>query len=112
MMAEAELGAVVGTAPACGVMGLPRASHCRHLFPAATPSPFPPRPSPRALSLEERNQALAFADLPPREVFVTLLDAGTHLCLIRAMDRLWAAVEKVGERRDQLRIPRTPNPAN
>ncbi len=111
MTAVTELGAMVGTAPACRVLGLPRASYYRHLTPPAGPSPLPPRQSPRALSREERGQVLAtlhsdrFADLAPHEVFATLLDEGTYLCSIRTMYRLLAEAEEVRERRDQLRHP-------
>ena len=112
MTAVAELGAVVGTAPACRALGFPRASYYRHLAPSPAASLVGPRPRPeRALTPEERDHVLAalhgerFADLAPHEVFATLLDEGTYLCSIRTMYRLLAEAGEARERRDQLRHP-------
>jgi putative transposase len=61
---------------------------------------------------EERQQVLAllhderFADLPPAEVYATLLDEGKYLCSVRTMYRLLHAHAEVRERRRQLRHPR------
>jgi len=112
MTAVAELGAVVGTAPACRALGFPRASYYRRLAPSPAASLVGPRPQPaRALSLQERGHVLAtlhsarFVDLAPHEVFATLLDEGTYLCSIRTRYRFLAETGEVRERRDQLRHP-------
>ena len=44
-----------------------------------------------------------FVDLPPAEVYATLLDEGSSRCSERTMDRILAANREVRERRDQLR---------
>ena len=46
-----------------------------------------------------------FVDLPPTEVYATLLDEGTYLCSIRTMYRILAANNEVRERRNLLRHP-------
>ena len=69
------------------------------------------RPSPRALSADERAQVLAalnddrFCNLAPAEVFATLLDEGKYMCSERTMYRILAADAQVRERRNQLRHP-------
>ena len=47
-----------------------------------------------------------FVDLPPDEVYATLLDEGRYLCSARTMYRILANSQEVRERRDQLRHPR------
>jgi putative transposase len=70
------------------------------------------RRSPRALTQTERTAVLAvlheprFVDLPPAEVYATLLDEGRYLCSERTMYRILAAHLEVRERRNQLRHPR------
>jgi len=44
-------------------------------------------------------------DLPPAEVYATLLDEGRYLCSERTMYRILAAHQEVRERRNQLRHP-------
>ena len=67
---------------------------------------------PRALPAEERQQVLAllhddrFADLPPAEVYATLLDEGKYLCSLRTMYRILTEQAEVRERRRQLQHPR------
>lgn len=58
------------------------------------PSPHKPRAAhPAALSIEEKLQILEvlcserFCDLPPAQVFNTLLDEGTYLCSVRSLAR-------------------------
>jgi len=46
-----------------------------------------------------------FVDLPPAEVYASLLDDGRYLCSERTMYRVLAAHQEVRERRDQLRHP-------
>ena len=66
----------------------------------------------RGLPPAERQQVLAllnddrFADLPPAEVYATLLDEGKFVCSIRTMYRVLQANAQVQERRHQLRHPR------
>jgi putative transposase len=66
---------------------------------------------PRALSDTEGATVLAllhesrFVDLPPAEVYATLLDEGRYLCSERTMYRILAAHREVRERRNQLRHP-------
>ena len=96
---------------ACEALGLPRATHYRRQKKAARRPSAAARRQPRALSAEERGQVLAvlhedrFVDLPPAEVYATLLDEGTYLCSIRTMYRILAANKEVRERRDILRHP-------
>jgi putative transposase len=103
--------ATLGVAPVCQALAIPRASYYRGQQPT-TLGPAPPRPVPRALPAAERQHVLAvlnderFADLPPAEVYATLLDEGTFLCSIRTMYRILQAHAQVHERRRQLRHPR------
>jgi putative transposase len=103
--------ATLGVAPVCQALAIPRASYYRWQQPHAL-GPAPPRPVPRALPAAERQQVLAvlnderFADLPPAEVYATLLDEGKFLCSIRTMYRILQEHAQVHERRRQLRHPR------
>ena len=88
MNAALELGDSVGKAAACRALGVPRASLYRSLQPALPPRI---RPTPaRALDAQERQAVLdhlhaeRFADKAPAEVYATLLDEGTYLCLLGA----------------------------
>jgi putative transposase len=106
-----EHKATVGVAPVCQALAVPRASYYRWQQPKAE-APTPPRRVPRALPPEERQQVLAllhddrFADLPPAEVYATLLDEGKYVCSIRTMYRVLKENAQVHERRRQLRHPR------
>jgi len=109
--AVAEIGPLVGVAPACRALGASRASLYRRRTP---PGPRPVRPraqSPRALSEPERRAVLdelrseRFVDCAPAQVWATLLDEGTYLASERTMYRLLAATGEVRERRDQLAHP-------
>jgi len=99
----------LGVAPVCRALGVPRASYYRWRNP---PDRGPVmRRVPRSLPPEERERILAvlhsdrFAELPPAEVYATLLDEGTYLCSIRTMYRLLDSQGEVHERRRQLRHP-------
>jgi len=103
----------LGVAPICAALAVPRASYYRwQQPPAEAATPQPPRRVPRALPPAERAQVLAllhderFADLPPAEVYATLLDEGKYVCSIRTMYRLLQERGEVQERRRQLRHPR------
>jgi putative transposase len=111
MKAVEELIPVVGVAPACEALGLPRAAFYRHqTLPGAAETPPRPR-SPRALEASERQHVLdtlhapRFVNRAPREVYAALLDQGIYLCSVRTMYRILADADEVRERRDQLRHP-------
>lgn len=106
-----EHQATLGVAPVCEALAVPRATYYRWQQPKAS-SPAGPRRVPRALPPAERQHVLAilnderFADLPPAEVYATLLDEGKYLCSVRTMYRILHAHAEVRERRQQLRHPR------
>lgn len=109
--AAEELAPVVGSAAACRVLGVSRATLYRRRTPPA-PAPGPPkRRSHRALSDEERQavkdvaHSARFADESPAAIVATLLDEGTYLCSIRTMYRILSAEGEVRERRNQLTHP-------
>jgi putative transposase len=109
--AVAEIEPLVGTAPACRVLGASRASlYRRRTPPALAPRRPPPAPA-RALSEAERGAVLEllrserFVDSSPAQVWATLLDEGRYLASERTMYRLLAANGEVSERRDQLTHP-------
>jgi putative transposase len=106
-----ELSPVVGTRPACRLLGAAPATIYRRRRP---PVPRLPRPRPtpaRALSEAEREavfaelHSLRFVDCSPAQVWATLLDEGRYLCSERTMYRLLAERGEVRERRDQLTHP-------
>jgi len=105
-----EHQATLGVAPVCRALAVPRATYYRWRTPKAS-VPVPPRRGPRALPPEERAQILAllnddrFAELPPAEVYATLLDEGKFVCSIRTMYRVLQENAQVQERRRQLRHP-------
>jgi putative transposase len=106
-----ELTPIVGTRPACRVLGAAPATIYRRRRPQ--PRSFRPRPVPaRALSHAEREAVLAvlhserFVDSSPAQVYATLLDEGRYLASERTMYRLLEARHGgVRERRDQLAHP-------
>jgi len=109
-----EHQATLGVAPVCQALALPRATYYRW----RTPQDVMPvaRRVPRALPPEERAQVLAlltderFADLPPAEVYATLLDEGKYVCSMRTMYRILHEQAEVKERRRQLQHPRAAAP--
>ncbi len=108
-----EHKATLGVAPVCAALAVPRASYYRwQQPPAEVETPTPRRRPSRALPPEERAQVLAilnderFADLPPAEVYATLLEEGKYICSIRTMYRILQEHGEVKERRRQLRHPR------
>jgi putative transposase len=102
---------LLGTAPACRVLGASRASLYRWRSPTPAVVALPRAASPRALSHVERGVVLGhlhderFADCSPAHVYATLLDEGTYLASQRTMYRLLAAEGETRERRDQLTHP-------
>ena len=107
-----ELTPIVGTRPACRVLGAAPATIYRRRRPPQ-PRPCRPRPVPaRALSRAEREAVLEvlhsqrFVDSSPAQVYATLLDEGRYLASERTMYRLLEARNGgVRERRDQLAHP-------
>ena len=100
---------MLGVAPACHALAIPRASYYRWRHPPEREPVV--RRVPRALPPEERARILAvlhsdrIAELPSAEMYATLLDEGTYLCSIRTMYRLLEEQGEVQERRRQLRHP-------
>ncbi len=110
--AVAEIGPLVGTAPACRALGVSRASLYRRRFPAPPRKPTARRAPARALSKAEQDGVLdelhseRFVDSSPAQVYATLLDEGTYLASERTMYRLLGAEGGgVRERRNQLTHP-------
>ena len=107
-----EHRATLGVAPVCEALAVPRATYYRWQQPRTEgETPKPPRRVPRALPSAEREQVLAllhserFADLPPAEVYATLLDEGKYVCSVRTMYRILQDHGEVTERRRQLQHP-------
>ncbi len=108
MVAVEQVATTIGTAPACRVLGVPRASLYRGRRPARVGRPRPT--PPRALTVVERQGVLdllhtRFIDQAPAQVHATLLDEGTYLCSPRTMYRVLDAAHEIKERRDQVRRP-------
>jgi putative transposase len=107
-----ELAPVVGLAPACEALGVPRSSFYDAQQPAR-PAPAPrPRPrSHRALSPEEEQKlrdllnSERFVDQAPRTLYATLLDEGHYHGSWRTMYRLLKRDAATRERRAQRRRP-------
>lgn len=110
MASAQELASLVGIAPACAALGLPRASFYRNLAPRYGPTEARPRPA-RGLTKSEQVAVLAhlhsprFRDLSPVAVHATLLDEGQYYCSSRTMYRLLAGEGRTRERRNQLVHP-------
>jgi putative transposase len=107
-----ELAPVVGVAPACEALGVPRSSFYDAQQPAR-PAPAPrPRPrSHRALSPEEEQKlrdllnSERFVDQAPRTIYATLLDEGHYHGSWRTMYRILKRDAATRERRAQRRRP-------
>jgi putative transposase len=108
MAIVAQQKKTVGVAPACAALSVPRATFYRRQKPKVV-LPRPPRRIPRALPHDERAMVLSmlnddrFSDLPPAEVYATLLDEGKFVCSISTMYRTLRENNQLKERRDQLR---------
>jgi putative transposase len=90
-----ELAPTVGIVPLCRALGVSRSSIYRSIKKVDGPPVVSRRPKPdRALTEDERQVVLdvlhekRFVDLPPAQVFATLLDEGNYLCSIRTMYRI------------------------
>lgn len=102
----------VEMAPLCRALGVSRSSVYRLTKKAGKPQVDAKRQRPeRALTENERQTVLnvlhdkRFVDLPPAQVFSTLLDEGKYLCSIRTMYRILDGEGEVRERRNQLKHP-------
>ncbi len=112
MDAVREHAPALGVARMCRALGLPRATLYRARRRERFPVETKPRPKPpRALDEEERQAVLdvlhepRFVDLPPGEVYATLLDEERFYCSERTMYRILKAKGEVRERRKQLEHP-------
>jgi putative transposase len=112
MGAVKEHAPVLGVAPLCRALGLPRATVYRTWHREAFAVAPKARPKPaRALDEDERQAVLAvlheerFVDQPPAQVFASLLDEDRFLCSERTMYRILEAQGEVKERRNQLAHP-------
>jgi putative transposase len=109
--AVTELVPLVGTRPACRVLGVAPATLYRHRRPPGPKIPRPRVTPARALSAAEQDAVLAelhserFRDASPAAVWATLLDEGRYLASERTMYRLLAAAGEVRERRNQREHP-------
>ncbi len=65
----------LGVPPACKVVGIPRSTYYTSLQAPA----HRPRKQRRGRSLRRLNSE-RFRDLPPRQIYATLLDEGTYVC--------------------------------
>jgi putative transposase len=98
----------VTTRDAARLTGLPRSTATRRR-PVRVPTP--PRVPVNRLSAAERLEILAvldqprFVDLPPIQIYATLLDEGTYLCSISTMYRILAEHSQLVERRRIARHP-------
>ena len=122
MNAAEQLASTVGVQSACSALGVARASFYRQ-HPRFGPmeraaqvqadalAAIQPAPSPRALSIAERETVLAclhserFQDRSPAAVYASLLDEGVYHCSMSTMYRLLEEEGESGERRDQLTHP-------
>jgi len=110
MEATKRLAGVTNWRRACRALGVARASVYRFFRHKEKPSPpkEPVKPE-RSLSEDERRFVLdtlncqRFVDMPPAEVYATLLDEGTYLCSIRTMYRILESNNETRERRNQAR---------
>ena len=106
-----RLTPLLGTHPACRVLGVSAATIYRWRRPQESRAPRVRSAPARTLSGAERATVLAelhgerFRDTSPAEVYATLLDEGRYLCSERTMYRLLANRGEARERRNQLTHP-------
>jgi putative transposase len=110
MEAVKHLALVTNWTRACLALGVARASAYRFFRHKDNPTSARAVQKPeRSLSDDERQRVLdvlnseRFRDMPPAEVYATLLDEGVYLCSIRTMYRILEQNAQVRERRNQAR---------
>ena len=111
MEAVKRLASMTNWSRASRALGVARSSVYR-FFRGKDKASAPKEPvrQERALSEDEREHVLKvlnskqFEDMPPAEVYATLLDEGTYCCSIRTMYRILEANQEVRERRNQARL--------
>ena len=110
MQATKRLAGLTSWRRACRALGMARASVYRFFRGKDRPSqPTEPAKPERALCEDEKQDVLEilnserFVDMPPAEVYATLLDEGVYLCSIRTMYRILKENDQVRERRKQAR---------
>ena len=98
-------------AQACRLMGVSRMWYYRAMAPKAQPHQRKKRPRGRYIGEAERAQIRAvlnserFYDMPPRQIYATLLDEGRYVCHWRTMYRILSECDQVRERRNQRKHP-------
>jgi putative transposase len=110
MEATKRLASVTNWTRACMALGVARVSAYRFFrcMGNVSTSKEPVKPE-RSLSEDERRQVLytlnseRFVDMPPTEVYATLLDDGVYLCSIRTMYRILEENKEARERRNVAR---------
>ena len=116
MAVVTELKKDVGTVAACKALDVSRATYYRSQAPVFLLTGKEKKRSPRALSVNERQQVLdtlhsqEFIDKAPPEVYGTLLDRSLYYCSISTMYRILRENNEVRERRNQLKHPQYKKP--
>jgi putative transposase len=114
MNITASLARKVGVRTACYSLDVSRAGFYRWQHPQEEEPSC--RPSPLALSFEERSEVLdllhtdRFVDKAPREIYAALLDEKSYLCSVRTMYRILEKEGELKERRKQVSRPRYTKP--
>ena len=110
MEATKRLASITNWTKACLALGVARVSAYRFFRRKDKVSTPKESVKPeRSLSEDERQHVLdtlnseRFVDMPPAEVYATLLDEGVYLCSIRTMYRILEENNEVRERRNQAR---------
>lgn len=94
MEAAKQLSEKVGIVASCEALGIARSSYYSYYATSPRRKATVRKPSPRALTPEEREHVLAvlnssrFMDKSPWEIYPALLDEGTYLCSISTMYRI------------------------
>ncbi len=101
----------MGVRSACQHVGLPRATYYRSQRPPDVRQKKRRKPNKGRLPAEERARIHAimnserFWDMPPRQIWATLLDQGQYLCHGRTMYAILKEYNEMRERRNQLVHP-------